>query len=43
MTHNPFWVELLLEDILRFHSALAASDIPVEDGIRDVALVGVGS
>ena len=39
MTHNPFLVELLLEDILRFHSALAANDIPVEDGIRDVALL----
>lgn len=39
MTHNPFLVELLLEDILRFHSALAASDIPVEDGIRDLALL----
>lgn len=39
MTTNPFFVELLLDDILRFHAELAASDIPVEDGVRDISLL----
>lgn len=31
--------EILLEDILEFHSELEESDIPVEDGVRDMALL----
>lgn len=34
-----FSVEILLEDILRFHAQLEASDIPVEKGVRDMALL----
>ena len=31
--------EILLDDILQFHNDLEASDIPVEDGVRDMALL----
>lgn len=34
-----FSVEILLEDILRFHEQLEASDIPVEQGVRDMSLL----
>lgn len=34
-----FSVEILLDDILRFHKQLEASDIPVEQGVRDMALL----
>ena len=34
-----FSVEILLEDILRFHELLEASDIPVEQGVRDMSLL----
>lgn len=35
----PFAVELLLEDILKFHSDMEESDVPVEKGIRDMSLL----
>ena len=34
-----FSVEILLEDILRFHEQLEVSDIPVEQGVRDMSLL----
>ena len=34
-----FSVEILLDDILRFHEQLEASDIPVEQGVRDMSLL----
>ena len=37
MISRDYITEILLEDILEFHSELEESDIPVEDGVRDMA------
>ena len=39
MISRDYITEILLEDILEFHSELEESDIPVEDGVRDMALL----
>ena len=39
MISRDYITELLLEDILEFHAELEESDIPVEDGVRDMALL----
>ena len=39
MKENLFFVELLLEDILRFHSELSTSGLPIKTGIRDSGLL----
>ena len=39
MISRDYITEILLEDILGFHSELEESDIPVEDGVRDMALL----
>lgn len=39
MISRDYITEILLEDILEFHSELEESDIPVEEGVRDMALL----
>lgn len=39
MISRDYITEILLEDILEFHAELEESDIPVEDGVRDMALL----
>ena len=39
MISRDYITEILLEDILDFHSELEESDIPVEEGVRDMALL----
>ena len=39
MISRDYITEILLEDILEFHSELEESDIPVEDGVPDMALL----
>ena len=39
MISRDYLTEILLEDILEFHAELEESDIPVEDGVRDMALL----
>ena len=34
-----YLVPIILEDILEFHADLEKSDIPVENGVRDMALL----
>ena len=39
MISRDYLTEILLEDILEFHAELEERDIPVEDGVRDMALL----
>ena len=39
MIPRDYITEILLEDILEVHSELEESDIPVEEGVRDMALL----
>ena len=39
MISRDYITEILLEDILEFHSELEESEIPVEEGVRDMALL----
>ena len=39
MISRDYITEILLEDILEFHSELEESDIPVEECVRDMALL----
>lgn len=39
MISRDYITEILLDDILEFHAELEESDIPVEDGVRDMALL----
>jgi len=39
MTPVEYVTQILLDDILEFHSELVESDIPIGDGVRDMALL----
>lgn len=39
MISRDYITEILLDDLLEFHADLEESDIPVEDGVRDIALL----
>ena len=39
MISRDYITEILLDDLLEFHADLEESDIPVENGVRDIALL----
>lgn len=39
MISRDYLTEILLDDLLEFHADLEESDIPIEDGVRDMALL----
>lgn len=39
MISRDYITEILLDDLLEFHADLKESDIPVEDGVRDLSLL----